>query len=542
MTASKTVLLWIRSILLSTLALFFITLSWGQPTALHDSISIRKVMDIGSSTATRIDIDPATNELYYATVSGDIFKVNISAGNATKVFDTGDHGLDEVYGFEIGGSGNIYLVSMVNGAANNIAMVKKYDGAVWTTMVTANYPRSSRDHRFNAVIETPDQQHILVNSGARTDHGELKSNGQRENAFTAKLLKFPVDTANLTLQDDEVFMEDFIFATGLRNTYDIEYDSTGLLFGLDQADQSDRQEELNWIQEGKHYGFPWMIGPNENLMQYPNYNPPASDPLVTSVNMESTFHNDPNFPPKPGVPLMSPVMSHGPDQDLFRDTVDAQIKDASDINRKMGTFTPHSSPVGLTFDTKNALPQEFKGKAFSLSWSNTNDRKFKPFNQIGEDLLMIDLEKVGNNYEANITRIALGFNHPVDAAILGDKMYVIEHADNGVLWEVDFGTENTTGFSSQNLTEESGLKIFPNAFHDQVSISLTIEKTGEGFVRIYSLEGKLIHTLWEGTYLQPTQLTWDGTTEDGRKVPNGIYLVEASVNGKRTYARVIKSD
>ena len=57
----------------------------------------------------------------------------------------------------------------------------------------------------------------------------------------------------------------------------------------------------------------------------------------------------------------------------------------------------------------------------------------KPFNQIGEDLLMIDLEKVGNNYEANITRIALGFNHPVDAAILGNKMYVIEHAANGEL-------------------------------------------------------------------------------------------------------------
>ena len=322
---------------------------------------------------------PATNELYYATVSGDIFKVNIAAGNATKVFDNGDHGLNEVYGFEIGGSGNIYLVSMVNGAANNIAIVKKYDGAVWTTMVTATYPRSSRDHRFNAVIETPDQEYILVNSGARTDHGELKSNNQRENAFTAKLLKFPVDTSNITLQDDEVFMEEFIFATGLRNTYDIEYDSTGLLFGLDQADQSDRQEELNWIQEGKHYGFPWMIGPNDNLMQYPNYNPPASDPLVTSVNMESTFHNDPNFPPKPGVPLISPVMSNGPDQDLFRDTVDSQIKDASDINRKMGTFTPHSSPVGLTFDTQNALPQEFKGKAFSLSWSNTNDRKFKTF-------------------------------------------------------------------------------------------------------------------------------------------------------------------
>ncbi|MEZ4848735.1 MAG: FlgD immunoglobulin-like domain containing protein [Bacteroidia bacterium] len=530
-----------KSILLTTLSLFFLTLTWGQPMALHDSISIRKVMDIGSSTATRIDVDPATNELYYATVSGDVFKVNVAAGNATMVFNNGDHGLDEVYGFEIGGSGNIYLVSMVNGAANNIAIVKKYDGATWTTMVTATYPRSSRDHRFNAVIETPDQQYILVNSGARTDHGELKSNGQRENAFTAKLLKFPVDTSNLTLQDDEVFMDDFIFATGLRNTYDIEYDSTGLLFGLDQADQSDRQEELNWIQEGKHYGFPWMIGPNENLMQYPNYNPPSSDPLVTSVNMESTFHNDPNFPPKPGVPLVSPVMSNGPDQDLFRDTVDAQIKDASNIGRKMGTFTPHSSPVGLTFDTQNALPQEFKGKAFSLSWSNTDDRKFKPFNQIGEDLLMIDLQKVGNNYEANITRIALGFNHPVDAAILGNKMYVIEHAANGALWEVDFGAEGSTGIFSSNLGEDSGLNIYPNAFKDQVTISLSMEKSGKGSVNIYSLDGKLISTVWEGKYLQPMDLSWDGTTKDGQKVPNGVYLVEVSVNGDRAYGRVMKN-
>ncbi|MCB0854629.1 MAG: hypothetical protein KDD63_20550, partial [Bacteroidetes bacterium] len=118
-----------KSFLLTTLSLFFLTLTWGQPMALHDSISIRKVMDIGSSTATRIDVDPATNELYYATVSGDIFKVNVAAGNATMVFNNGDHGLDEVYGFEIGGSGNIYLVSMVNGTANNIATVKKYDGA-----------------------------------------------------------------------------------------------------------------------------------------------------------------------------------------------------------------------------------------------------------------------------------------------------------------------------------------------------------------------------------------------------------------------------
>ncbi len=526
--------------LLFTLILFLSLAVWGQPTALHDSISIRKIVDVGSNTATRIDVDPNTSELYYATVSGDIFNVDIASGTATKVFDTSDHGLNEVYGFDIGTSGNIYLVSMVSGAADNIAIVKKYDGTSWTTMVTATYPRSSRDHRFNAVVETPDEQYILVNSGARTDHGEQKSNGQRENAFTAKLLKFPVTTENLTLQDDETFMEDYLFATGLRNTYDVEYNGEGLLFGLDQADQSDRQEELNWIREGAHYGFPWMIGPNENLMQYPGYNPPASDPLVTNVTMESTFYNDPNFPAKPGVPLIWPVMSHGPDQDLFRDTVDAQVKDASDIGRLMGTFTPHSSPVGLTFDTLNALPGEFQGKAFSMSWSNTNDRKFKPFNQIGEDLLMIDLTKVGDNYEADIARVALGFNRPVDAALIGDKMYVVEHANNGALYEVSFGAAGTTDVPAD--LEQSELSIFPNPFNDHIQIDLDMNGSGAASVMAYTMEGRLVATIWEGQYTQPMQLSWDGTSSSGQQVPNGFYLIEVSINGQKTYGKVVKGE
>jgi glucose/arabinose dehydrogenase len=531
-----------RSTLLFIVAITIIQLCWAQPTALHDSISIKKVMNIGSSTSTRVDIDPNTNELYYANVNGDIYKVNIAAGTATKLFDTGDHGLNEVYGFEIGSSGNIYLVSMVSGANDNIAHVKKYDGSSWTTIATATYPRSSRDHRFNAVIETPDQQYILVNSGARTDHGEEKSNNQRENAFTAKLLKFPVDTSNITLQDNETFMQDFTFATGLRNTYDLEYNAEGRLFGLDQADQSDHQEELNWIQEGKHYGFPWMIGPNENLMQYPNYNPPSSDPLVTTVTMESTFYNDPSFPARPAEPLMWPVMSNGPDQDLFRDTVDAQVKDASDIGRKMGTFTPHSSPVGLTFDTEGFLPGDFTGMAFSLSWSNTNDRKFKPFNQIGEDLLMIDLSKVGDNYEADITRVAMGFNHPVDAAILGNKMYVIEHASNGALWEVSFGTGAPTALEPSALTEKSELKAYPNAFSDQLTIELNMKERGEGHVKVFDLQGKMVKTIWKGRYSKSMKLSWDGTAEDGQILPSGLYLLEASVEGNTSYQRLLKAE
>lgn len=493
-------------------------------------------MNVEDFSTVRIDADPATQELYYVTVGGDVKKVDVENGTAETIFTSADHGLKEVYGFDIGTSGNMYLVSMdPDNSSDNVAFVKKYDGESWTTMVTATYPRSSRDHRFNAVIETSDQQHILVNSGARTDHGELKSNGQRENAFTAKLLKFPVSAENIVLEDDDDFMRNkgYIFASGLRNTYDVEYNGEGLLFGLDQADQSDRHEELNWIREGHHYGFPWRIGDHENLMQYPGYDPPHSDPLVTDVNMESTFHNDPDFPAPPdSVSFTHPVVNFGPDQAVFRDTVDAEIKNASDIGRTLATYTPHSAPLALTFDTAGVLGGEFNSMAFSMSYSNTNDRKFRPFDQIGEDLLRIDLKKAGDNYHANIYRIAQGFSHPVDAVLIGNKMYVIEFTSDAAIWEVTFPDTSEVVVSVpdillKNNVSLDNISVYPNPFNPTTNITYSLKQPGKVKINVYDLLGRYVVTLANGVRSAGNH----HVQFDGSGLSSGIYFVRMEASG-----------
>ena len=49
---------------------------------------------------------------------------------------------------------------------------------------------------------------------------------------------------------------------GIRNAFALAYAGNGDLFGAVNSDDRDDPEELNWLQEGHHDGFPWRIGGN----------------------------------------------------------------------------------------------------------------------------------------------------------------------------------------------------------------------------------------------------------------------------------------
>ncbi|GAB5409195.1 MAG: hypothetical protein BalsKO_15600 [Balneolaceae bacterium] len=53
-----------------------------------------------------------------------------------------------------------------------------------------------------------------------------------------------------------------------------------IFFGTENAGDRDDSEELNWLQQGKHYGFPWVIGGNET----------PSDLQVTILMLIHLFH------------------------------------------------------------------------------------------------------------------------------------------------------------------------------------------------------------------------------------------------------------
>jgi hypothetical protein len=55
-----------------------------------------------------------------------------------------------------------------------------------------------------------------------------------------------------------------------------------------------------------------------------------------------------------------------------------------------------------------------------------------------QDLVDLNLTNIGTNYQARVTRIVGGFSNPIDAAVISNKIYVIEYGGSQGVWEITF--------------------------------------------------------------------------------------------------------
>ena len=452
----------------SALFLLGVVIAKGAPVALNPSLQIRLIMNTaisGGPASVRIAKDPRSNQLYYLKMNGDIYRVNLQPGSgtstSTKVYSAADHGIaNNVQGMAIGPDGTIYIVgnTTTNSGNSTFARVGKgvpngSGGRTWSLLARTEPYQLSRtafDHLFNGIITSLDGQYIYLNSGSRTDHGEVESSNNvypntREVALTAKILRLPASGSSLVLTNDINVLRQagYVFAEGTRNSFDFAFGPNGDLFATENGPDRDMSDELNWLRPGMHYGFPWRMGGADNPQQFPTYDP-STDKLLDSrfVAVSSgAYHNDPTFPPPP-TNFAEPVINLGPDADSYRDPADGLVKDSSALGRTLSTFTAHRSPLGLVFDTVGAMAPPFQNHGFMLSWTlgDTNgNSKAGPFKDASQDLVDLNLTKLGNtNYQTTVTRIVGGLSNPIDAEIIGNRIYIIEYGGNQGIWEVTF--------------------------------------------------------------------------------------------------------
>ena len=121
----------------------------------------------------------------------------------------------------------LYVVGNRGDGKRNVGVVRRgspTEGG-WTTLAeTEPYPISGTqfDHLFNGVVVSPDGAWVFVNSGSRTDHGEVQDNDgsfpdAREGALTSRIFRLPADGEAITLPDDEAAVAPYVFARGARN-------------------------------------------------------------------------------------------------------------------------------------------------------------------------------------------------------------------------------------------------------------------------------------------------------------------------------------
>ncbi len=480
----------------------------SSPTSLRNDITITRIMGIPYEGVTRMVYNKIDSNLYYATYDGDIrvIKNFLQPYRTDSLLFTGsNHGIQVVYGLLV--KNNSIYVSGSN-LANKYykSYIKKatlqINGSyTWSTVAsTASYAGGKYfNHLFSGITFNPAQDTIVVCSGSRGDHGEIDSfdgtfPNKRGVPLAAIILKVPADSINIILPNNVTTLnsQGRLVAKGIRNTYDFAYNAKGELFGAENSSDADHEDEINWIRQGKHYGYPWVLGSTWNPQYFSSFNPVTNVmvPKTSYSYINNQWKNDPTFP-VPTQKFILPCANNGPDADMMRDTATGAIIDASALGKKCYSLTSHRSPLGILFDTDSLIGCDLKGDGFVLSFTRGNaglpkpSSLLTPFNDNSEDLLQLEFTKnnTKNVYEFTAKKIVTNFWHPVDAVQIENSIYVMETGDSteASIWKVELPAKNACpvqpAVSEEKILlntdenyEEQKVLLFPNPAYDKFYI------------------------------------------------------------------------
>lgn len=427
-------------------------ISISSPIALKPNITVSLFKTLNHQPV-RIVHESSTNTLYTCNTDGWVFKIPIEngvAGTEVGFLPPNEHHITHLQGMAY--YNNTFILV---GNHNNTASFDGY-GVVekctispngnrqWTTMLTtAIYPSSGTlfDHAFAGICFSKNKDSVYIASGSRTDHGEIKNSGSylglREVPLTTKIFKIPLSANGIFLQNDETSLEEsgYVFAKGFRNEFDLALSGDNKLFGIENSGDRDDPEEMNWIRQNKHYGFPWRIGGNDTPMQFTPYAPSQDKLIPVNEYAVSSFYNDPSYPNRPaGVTFVEPVMNLGPDANWVRNPTTGAMFQATETT----TFTSHRSPLGLVFDVDSTLQMPYTGSGFMLSYSpeNGSGGGYLPPEDLAGDLCQLKLiyDSVAVNYKVIVTRLVGGFNKLTDAEKVGNVIYATDLF--GTIWKI----------------------------------------------------------------------------------------------------------
>jgi len=442
---------------------------FAQPVSQDPRIKVQKLLAI-PAYGVRVAIDKKTERMYFTTshdnpkTNNEIYEVlnYKTTPSYSLVANKDNHGIVEQMTGMVVYDGVMYVSGSIDNGSTIVGIIKKASlpitgGTTWATVAkSAPYLKSNSafDHRMNAIAVDPAGQYLYLNSGSKSDHGEFNKNFlaslEREAPLTAKIIRIPLNSLNLRLPNNDS-LNTYVYANGTRNSFGLAFDANGNMFGTENAGDRDHPEELNWLRQGHHYGFPYRLGGLNNPQQFAEYAPgvsnnqwfnnPSTDYFIQTSPVRSIgwvnghFYTDPTFPKKPdNLKLTEPVINLGPHADIYRDTTDytmaSAIYDASiTAGATMTTFSPHLSPAGITFDRDRYLSAPFRSNGFLVFCNSAGMAQVFNSDNSGGALAQIKLtyDAAIDNYKTTTTNIVKGFNTPLGVELYKNDLFVIEH-------------------------------------------------------------------------------------------------------------------
>ena len=149
----------------------------ADPRPLRDDVQVRHLLDVEA-----------------ANVSGE-----------ERIATSADHKLNDTQGFDIAADGTFYIGgNSGNTVINVVRGVRDGDTIEWATVVrTERIPPGTKNHPHPAIVLSPDDRFVYINSGSRTDHGELAEDGAfagaRELPLSSAILRVPANGEDLLI-------------------------------------------------------------------------------------------------------------------------------------------------------------------------------------------------------------------------------------------------------------------------------------------------------------------------------------------------------
>lgn len=355
---------------------------------------IREVVKLPAHGA-RLAKVPGTHWIFVLNNRGDLYRLEPDSGDLTRVLATADYapaGGVDAYGMTIDSRKRLYLVAnrRTPGQPFQTNFVTIYRSAPLTTnglptdvkpWLKTAYPYGvgPYNHGVGHIAEGPDGM-LYVTSGSRTDGGEP---GTDPNLWKGGETDLTAGIWRLDPRSESPVIE--MFARGIRNAWCFAWNDHGELFSASNGPDADMAEELDLVQQGKHYGFPYQF----------------------ADSTERPYPHTPDAPP--GVAFTHAIRSFGPAA-------------GGSADKPMATFDPHSSPAGMLFCGPE-WPADLRGKFLLGRFGNMIK---KP--DVGYDVLTVALQKnAASTYEARVETFLAPVARPLDLLQVGKKFYVLEY-------------------------------------------------------------------------------------------------------------------
>jgi glucose/arabinose dehydrogenase/mono/diheme cytochrome c family protein len=363
-------------------------------------------IELGFSPA-RMAAHPDGERVLVLGVNGDIWAWNPADNGLVLVFGGAAYidaslGDATTTGLTVDRRGRLYVVAnqqnlRTRPVRNEVTIFRAAAGSKdhpWDKPVPwlrTNYPFGvgPYNHGVSHIAQGPDGM-LYVNSGSRTDGGEtgIQPNYATtgEEPITACLWRLDPETETPSVE---------VFARGLRNSYGFCWDADGHLLATENGPDADAAEELNLIEHGRHYGFPFQFS-------------------------DLTTNAYPHTPATPeGMVVTKPFRNVGPD--------------AGGGAGGLSTFDPHSCPLGIVW-LEPDWPAPLGGSFLATRFGNLLARE----KDTGFDL--VRMQPDFQTRTTTVTRVLAPLARPIDLLKLPGHRLVIAEFSHGTSLAAGTGT------------------------------------------------------------------------------------------------------